>query len=247
MTSIRDAVENVYLSFKDVTLVPPLNTGDQLHRLSESVSGALCSLPLRKITAELLSDYNNALSDMQDMGFENQFRYFLPRYLDLIAQGSPPDCLFGLSTCLRHLGRLDWVVRWPHVQALAVFRFLDCFFLWRLKAIASSRDPNGRADFSIDELLSFLATSGYPIKRALALWDKIGDPDAAIAMAWLRQNVSNENGLYFVDNIYLSELDRFCVGNFLMRPDVDARIEASVFKVEDSHIQQILSDALWRK
>jgi hypothetical protein len=83
--------------------------------------------------------------------------------------------------------------------------------------------------------------------RVLAAWDAAKDPPAAIHMAKLRRWVLQEVKRTYFHSAYLddnpSAADK--VGSFLVRPEVDSRIQAAFFAVNDPRLQKILSDSIW--
>ena len=86
------------------------------------------------------------------------------------------------------------------------------------------------------------------LDRALSVWDGAADPASAIHMAALRSDVLTLNGRPCFDNPFLEDHreDADKIGAFLMRPEVDARLEDAFFTVTDPRLQKILSDAMVR-
>lgn len=72
------------------------------------------------------------------------------------------------------------------------------------------------------------------------------DPAAAVHMAALRRRVIERTDRTYLHSPYLedhaSAADR--IGEWLLQPQVSARIEAAFFAVQDPRLQQLLSDAL---
>jgi len=77
-------------------------------------------------------------------------------------------------------------------------------------------------------------------------WDAADDPGAAIHMAAVRERVLQEVGRTYLHSPYLQDHNAAAnrIGAFLIRPEVDARIEAAFSAAADPRLQQILSDAL---
>src|SRR5262245_51114724 len=53
----------------------------------------LLATPLREIPAALLAEYTGSAHDWDDGPVAREFRYFMPRYLELIALNDPPDTM----------------------------------------------------------------------------------------------------------------------------------------------------------
>jgi hypothetical protein len=216
--------------------------------MSEADARLLIKTPLREIPSRLLAEYTNSAHDWDDGPVARQMRYFLPRYFELIAAYDPPDNI-GLDICLRRIGRGGWRSKWPVEEERIIDRFLDAFLIASLSRLELVLWPVGwRLDFDFADVLTMIVTAGGDLDRALASWDGAADPEAAIHMAALRSDVLTLNGRPCFDNPFLEdhrdEADR--IGAFLMRDDVDRRLEAAFFMVSDPRLQQILSDAMVR-
>lgn len=206
----------------------------------------LIKTPLREIPSNLLAEYTNSAHDWDDGPVAREMRYFLPRYLELIAEYDPPDNM-GIDICLRRIGRGGWRSKWPAEEEDVIDRFLDAFLVASLSRLELVLWPVGwRLDFDLADVLTMIVTAGGNLDRALAAWEGADDPGAAIHMAALRDDVLTLNGRPCLDNPFLEdhreEADR--IGDFLMRPEVDKRIGEAFFSVSDPRLQQILSDAM---
>ena len=208
----------------------------------------LIETPLREIPSQLLAEYTNSAHDWDDGPVAREMRYFLPRYFELIAEYDPPDNI-GLDICLRRIGRGGWRAKWPEHEEDIIDRFLDAILIASLSRVDLVLWPVGwRFGFDLADVLTMIGTAGGNLDRALSAWDGAEDPAAAIHMAALRDDVLMLNDRPCFDNPFLEdhreEADR--IGAFLMRPDVDLRLEAAFFTVSDPRLQQILSDAMVR-
>lgn len=209
---------------------------------------ALIKTPLRDIPASLLAEYTNSAHTWDEGPVAREMRYFLPRYFELIATNDPPDNM-GLDICLRRLGYADWRKKWPHDEVEILERFFDALLLASLPRLELVHWPVGwRLGFDMTDVLTCIITAGGDIDRALAVWDRAPDPEAVIHMASLREDVLQTHARTCLHSAYLDchkeEADR--IGAFLMRPEVDDRIEAAFFAVTDARLQRILSDAMVR-
>lgn len=241
-------VEEAYRVFGRYKLADTLTVCHCNVCMTADVERELIKMPLRQIPSLTLAEYTNSAHDWDDGPVAREMRYFLPRYFELIAAYDPPDNI-GLDICLRRIGRGGWRSKWPAEEEQLIDRFLDAFLVASLARLDLARWPVGwRLDFDLADVLTMIVTADGDLDRALAAWDGAADPAAAIHMAALRSDVLTLNGRPCLDNPFLedhrTEADK--IGAFLMRDDVDRRIEAAFFMVSDPRLQQILSDAMVR-
>lgn len=245
---LRDVIEEAYRVFAAYRPAGPLIACDCAVCMSEADRHALSTTPLRQITSELLAEYTNSAHGWDDGVIGPQMRYFLPRYLELIAAGDPPDAI-GLSACLRRLDEAKWRGTWPAAEVAVLERFFDELVGASVHNLELWEWPVGwRLAFDFKALLTLIVTAGGDIDRALAVWDRASDPPAVIHMAALRSDVIEEHDRKYLHDAFLEDrpADADRIGAFLLRPEVDERIEAAVFATDDPRLQQILSDALRR-
>ena len=176
-----------------------------------------------------------------------EFRYFMPRYLELIARDDPPDNM-GIDICLRRLGRSTWRETWPREEEDVIDRFFDAFMVASLQRLDLVLWPVGwRLEFKIADVLTMVVTAGGNLDRVLAAWDAAEDPAAAIHMAAMLRDVIQETGRTYFHSAYLEdhqeEADK--IGAFLMRHEVAQRIEEAFFKIEEPRLQKLVSDAIY--
>lgn len=243
---LKTIVEEAYGVFGRYELTTPTLTVCHCNVcMTVETERELITTPLRKIPSNFLAEYTNSAHDWDDGPVAREMRYFLPRYFELIANYDPPDNI-GLDICLRRIGRGEWRSKWPVEEENIIDRFLDAFLVASLSRLGLVLWPVGwRLGFDLADVLTMIVTAGGNLDRALAAWDGAADPAAAIHMAALRDDVLTLNGQPCFDNPFLEdhreEANR--IGAFLMRPEVDRRIEAAFFTVADPRLQQILSDA----
>lgn len=207
---------------------------------------ALLSTPLRQLKSNVLAEYTSSAHGWDDGVISRQMRYFLPRYLELIGHGDPPDFI-GLSACLRRLQDARWRQTWPEVEVSVLERFFDAFAADSLCNLELWEWPVGwRLGFKFSALLTLVVTAGGDIDRVLERWDGEADPPAVVHMAALRGDVIEEHDRTYLHDAFLDifpgEADR--IGAFLLRPEVDRRIEAAANGVDNERLQAILVDAL---
>jgi len=243
---MRDIVEDAYRVFGGYALVGPTLTVCNCNVcMTVETERELIETPLREIPANLLAEYTNSAHDWDDGPVAREMRYFLPRYLELIAMGEPPDQM-GLDICLRRIGRGGWRRTWARGEEDVIDRFFDALVRGSLNRLELDLWPVGwRLQFDFASVLTCIVTADGNLDRALSVWDRAADPAAAIHMAALREDVLILNGRPCLDNAFLEDHREAAdtIGAFLMRPEVDRRLEAAFFTVADPRLQQILSDA----
>jgi hypothetical protein len=204
--------------------------------------------PLHLIDASLLAAYTNSAHGWDDGKIADDMRYLLPRYLELIASEDPPDNM-GLDTCLRRMRSSSWATTWPQGEADILHRFFDALLVQSLDHLELLEWPVGwLLAFEIKDVLTCAVTAGADIHRILRVWDAAPDPNAAIHMAGIRRNVGMKDGRWRLHSAYLEgdhEPEAEAIGAFVMRPEVEARLEAAFFLIEEPRLQKIVSDALF--
>ena len=241
---IFDVVEEAYRIFAPYTIGSALVVCRCPCCMTVETERELTRTPLRKIPSGLLAEYTNSAHGWDDGQIAREQRYFLPRYLELIAAGDPPDHM-GLDICLRRLGEAGWRSKWPRSEIDVLERFFDALMGSSVSKLELVHWPAGwRLGLDLKDVLTLAVTAGADIGRVLGAWDKAADPAAALHMAALRRDIMIESGRTYLHSPYLEDHPSTAdeIGAFLMRPEVGARIEASFFAVEDPRLQQILSD-----
>ncbi|WP_343292045.1 hypothetical protein AAHN93_07485 [Vandammella animalimorsus] len=149
-------------------------------------------LPLRQLTPKHLYEYNNsAKNDVQSIA---EVGYFLPRLLELIAQGK--EVHHSTELYLDRLGRCPAdslsSEQWQAVQAVAQALFADCLarYPWE-----RGGPWNG---YTLFDVLLMLHIGGLDIQPLLDLWLRTDTPQATLHYAnaawfdyWLDGCVSN--------------------------------------------------------
>jgi hypothetical protein len=244
---LKDIVEESYRVFGGYSVRRSLSVCHCNCCMTVEAEQDLLTTPLREIPSGLLAEYTNSAHDWDDGPVAHQMRYFLPRYFELIAAGDAP-CNMGLDICLRRLGRAGWREKWPAAEAQLIDRFFDALMGDSLLRLDLAQWPVGwKLDFDIKDVLTCVITANGNLGRVLARWDAAPDPPAAIHMAAAREDVLVSGGRTYLHSAYLEkDFDREAddIGAFLMRPDVDRRLEAAFFTVTDPRLQKILSDAM---
>ncbi len=128
---LGDAVAKAYDVFGKYKLSGTIVHCDCSVCMSADVARQLSSLPLSEINASLLAEYTNSAHGYDTETIEPEFKHFLPRYLDWIANCDPPSHI-GLETCLVRLQ--GYRERWPKAAC-----YRDAVPAWKLHLPAAVR------------------------------------------------------------------------------------------------------------
>lgn len=184
----------------------------------------LSSLPLKYISSSLLAEYTNSAHGYDEEVIEPEFKHFLPRYFDLIANCEPPSHL-DLDVCLVRLdGYRD---RWPDKETEVVNEFFDAFLEASLFQLKLLEWPVGyRLEYDLSEVFGMVTLAGGDVERVLEVFYRSPDPEAAVHMASLRQQLTFINGKPFFTNEMCRDQKEagFLIGAFLSRTEIDERI-----------------------
>jgi hypothetical protein len=241
---LNDAVAKAYDVFGKYRLSGTIVHCDCSVCMSAEVAAKLSSLPLAQIDASLLAEYTNSAHGYDTGTIEREFKHFLPRYLQLIANCDPPSNL-GLETCLVRLrGYRD---RWPAREIEAVDAFFDAFLTASLDQLGLAEWPVGlRLQFDMGEVLGMVALAGGDLERVLAQFEAGSDPQAAVHMASMRLHVRVRKGRSYFDNAHYEEFPEAAthVGEWLMRDEVAERILAAHEAFDDASYDDIFNLAI---
>jgi len=209
---------------------------------------ALLNTPLREITPLDLGEYTNSAHGWDDDGIAHEFRYFLPRTFELIAQYDPLDYV-GFTGALSRMGNAGWLDKWPKEQVDCVNGFFAAFMRSTLEAIY--HQIPGRSEYEladIEDVLTCIFNAGGNIARMLEVWDAAPDPGAAANMANMRMRVTWKDGvpcLYNWDADPKMRKEGERIAAFVRRREVDTRIENAFFMTEEVNWQMLMSNALF--
>lgn len=214
--------------------------------MAEEAERALVRTPLREIPADLLAEYTNSAHGYDDGPIADELRYFLPRYFELIALDQPPDHM-GLDQCLRRLGESAYREKWPPDEAEVIDRFFDVFVRSSTAHLEVGQWPVGWLPaFQLIDAITMALTAGADVERVIRSLDGAPDPAAAVHLAVLRRDVGAGpllRSAYLEEEKYRHSAE--LLGEWLLSPAIDARIEAAFFAVEDPRLQEILSKGTW--
>src|SRR6187402_2539494 len=119
---VAEAVENAYRVFARYDLRGGVSVCRCNVCVAPECERKLNTIPLRQISSGLLAEYTSSAHGF-DGKTENDLRYYLPRYFELIAAGDPPTTL-DEQICLQRLHEADYPRNWGPQEAGAVDRFL---------------------------------------------------------------------------------------------------------------------------
>lgn len=242
---LRDAVERAYGVFSGY------RPGRQLLvcRCNVCVDAAceaqLLTTPLREIDRFLLAEYTHSAHGWLP-GEEDQLRYFLPRYFELIAAGEDP-CHYGEA-----LGRLRNVSTrqdWPVAEADAV----DGFFaaLLRDRLLMPLDPPNEYTHPLFDdraaEVLALIVDAGADVAPALLAWEATRDRSADLRLAELvlfaERASDRKRGPFGQSEVAPVEAQMRAVERWLFRPATRLRLEEACLRESEPGACWLLSRA----
>lgn len=206
----------------------------------------LSSLPLNEISSTLLGEYTNSAHGYDTETIEPQFKHFLPRYLDLIAQCDPPSSI-GLETCLSRLGCAAFRKTWPSGETEIIEEFFDAFIEASLNQLLLLEWPVGlRLEFDIDDVLCMVVIAGGDLERVLGVFDGAADPEAAVHMASLRSNIQHAKGGPRYSNPFLDDHPEAAqrIAEWLGRETVTERIMGAADLLDDANYDDVLAMGL---
>lgn len=216
--------------------------------MTEETEKELVRTPLRQISTELLSEYTNSAHGYDTDVIEHEFKYFLPRYLDLIAHCKPPHYMDS-NTCLHRLGDANFRAAWPRHEVEAVDECLDAFVDACLSQTGLAQWPVGwRLEFEINDVIVMIATARGDVERALATWELGADPAAALHLANFRiSNLEFKDGAFrsaspFLTSDFPAAAQR--LGQWGMQESWTKRIEDAYLTVDVPRQREILEAAL---
>ncbi len=241
---LSDAVAKAYEVFGKYALSKTIVYCDCGVCMSAEVAVKLSTLPLDEIDAPLLAEYTNSAHGYDRETIEPEFKHFLPRYLELIANCDPPSHL-GLETCLTRLrGYRDY---WPPEEVEAVDAFFDAFVNASVQQLGLLEWPVGmRLEFDMGEVLGMVVLAGGDLERVLAEFDAAPDPQAAVHMASMRMDVSVRRQRAHFENAHYDEFPEAAtrVGEWLQREPVTERIFAAHESLQDPAYDGVLNGGL---
>jgi hypothetical protein len=211
---------------------------------------ALVATPRDQISAELLAEYTHSAHGWDERVAED-FRYFLPRYFELIAIGQTP-AHFGPELGLARLANVAYREQWPQAEADAIDEFFLALFQAQILAPATFvEDASGQSAFDREEaeaVLCGVAQAGGEVTPLLTTWDAIRTRDADLRLA--RMIVSSNGARHELANSWWAHLNKphvlraqELVFGWLAREAVRERLENACLREANAVAGLLLSQA----
>jgi hypothetical protein len=183
----RSAVETVYTGFD--TLAPPAIEGCPCCIETRGVD-VLLTTPLRKLTGHELWHYVSGV--FLTIGSERDFRYFLPRILDISIDD--PESFINSEIVLGKLRLANWQ-SWPAAERRIVEELVDAWF-----ELALARDLTEADEWWIsteaESVLCGAALAGLP----LAPWlTRLNEPFASPVLTDLKNRYPRQLSAFWKD------------------------------------------------
>lgn len=185
---VREAIEAVYRIFASPT--PSIIEGCPCCLSTRGVD-VLLTTPLRELTGQQLWRYVSGA--FLTVGSELDFRYLLPRILDISvydrASAIDPEIVLG------KLPLASWR-SWSGAEQGAVEDFVDAWFEYALASDSAEADF-GWVDMQAESVLCGAARAGLPVKRWLL---RLQDPVAAPVFADLKERFPRHLSPFWKDS-----------------------------------------------
>jgi hypothetical protein len=241
------AVENAYREFAYYRLKGTVYVCNCPVCVDAQSERDLCTVPLRQISARLLTEYTHSGHGWDDR-IADEFRYFLPRYFELIAAGDPPSNI-GIETCLGQLYVSSYRSRWPKSEVAAI----DAFFVALVRAQLAAPVHVDRTgiprleDDALEDTLCMIANADGDLAQVLAAWDADRSRAATLRIAhiisvakWRKKVLANS----FWDGLRPRvEAGMRQVVAWLLQPETRERLEAACLAEADADAAALLSHA----
>lgn len=247
-SELQAAVENAYREFAHYRLKGTVYVCNCPVCVDAQTERDLCTVPLRQISARLLAEYTHSGHGWDDR-IADDFRYFLPRYFELIAAGAPPSNV-GIETCLGQLYVSNYRTGWPSSEVAAI----DAFFLALVRAQLAASVHIDRTGIpalqeeELEDILCMIANADGDLAEVLAVWDSDRSRTATLRIAhiisvakWRKKLLANA----FWDGLSRPRVEAGMrqVMAWLVRPETRERLEAACLAEQDADAAALLSHA----
>lgn len=254
---LKAAVENAYRVFRRYSLsggIVVCNCNCCVHPDNER---RLIGTPLREISCALLAEYTNSAHGWDNGKIADDFRYLLPRYFDLIANGEIPNNSYEAVT-LRRLGDSNYATAWPAEEVAAIDRYFRALFEHQLVSPLVCRHYQ-RTDLidcegaDIEQTLKIIANAGGDIAPLLARWDNTDAREADLRIAAIASRINVLDPKRFADWDARSASAHRMLRVWIGRWEVRQRIEDACLREQDavaasllSMAEQVIAALAWR-
>lgn len=158
---LRKAVCELYTTFGGFQRPKVLAFCTHCH--SENEFRRILTISLHELAPEDLRGYLS--SALTTVGDADDFRYFMPRALELLAESLDPDDADSILGKLQYVGWSSWPAR----QQLAITAYLDA--VWRA-VLATRTEPSYFYSSLGEQWLSAFASAQFSLGRFLQVWEK---------------------------------------------------------------------------
>jgi hypothetical protein len=252
------AVENAYRLFRRYSLsggIVVCNCNCCVHPENEK---RLIGTPPRDISCALLTEYTNSAHGWDNNKIADDFRYLLPRYFELIANGEIPTNSYEAVT-LSRLGDASYATAWPADEVAAIDQYFRALFEHQLVSPLVCR-RYARTDLidcegaDIEQTLMIIANAGADIAPLLAHWDTTPAREADLRIAAIAGeiNVLKPEGRFSEWDVRSAAAHR-TLRAWIGRWEVRQRIEDACLREEDpvaasllSIAEQVIAALAWR-
>jgi hypothetical protein len=243
---LKAAVEHAYDVFGKYRLDSIITHCDCPVCMNAETARELSKRPLEEISAGLLGEYTNSAHGYDRETVEPEFKHFLPRYFDLIAQCQIPSPLC-IEICLARLREAQYRANWPAEEIAVVEEFFQAFVEACIGQTGLEKWPSGmRLAMDLGEVLVMISLAGGDLDAALDTFDKADDPAAALHMAAMRGDLSVKDGETFYFQEHLSNFPQAArtIGQFLVRDSVTERIGNAIDLIDNPDYDTIMDTGL---
>ena len=207
----------------------------------------LIGTPLAQMSSTLLAEYTHSAHGWDDK-IADDFRYFLPRYFELIAADDIPSH-HGIESVLDRMYPANYRKAWPQEEVDAI----DGFFVALFRAELNKPDVAG--DFGLYEagegaeaILCSFAGIGGDVRLLLDVWDDTVGRDADLKIAgmllaadWLKRRL--RNSAWLLHNREPVKQAMATVIAWLLTAEIWQRLETACLKETDETTAELLSQA----
>lgn len=241
---LTTAVKAAYQHFARYHLGGPLIHCSCPACMHQDTARELETTPLKQIHAGLLAEYTNSAHGYDQADIERQFKYFLPRYFELIAAGDTPGYI-GIEPCLT---RLDgYRQNWPETEVATVDEYFNAYLDACLKQTELIKWHHGlRLKMDIGAVLAMIILAGGDLDATLQTFEATADPAAALHMASLRAEISWRNSEPCYSNAFLQDHQQAAarIGHWIRQHHITGRIIDAIDLLDDPDYDDVFEMGL---
>jgi hypothetical protein len=182
---LQGAITNAYEVFAHYSLGGTIEVCRYDVCVLSQAERELIETPLREIPRALLAEYTSSAPGYAEGKIANDFRYLLPRYLELIANDEFPTLNLESET-LSRLGSANYRNLWPQAEVTAVDRFFDAWLVATLTAPIALRRQKwdvALCGTAIADVVGTIVNAGGDVTSLLDLWSAAEGRTADLRLA----------------------------------------------------------------